>query len=112
MQIDDGTNQTQSQGGNLNTQDGADYSYLAPKDNEDFKNLFGQWVTDFHDQYLSCELGRGKQQDKEAKLQTLLFHVQARNFDNAINPDISGNLIKSIFDSTQILKNSTNNTIA
>lgn len=36
----------------------------------------------------------------------MLFHIRSFNFENYINPDITGNMIKSIIDSTEILRNS------
>lgn len=78
------------------------YKRFAPTQDEHFRDIFFEWVRDFHDQYLACE--NEAKRATELKLQVTLFHVKPNQFDTSINPDISGNLIKSIIDSTEILR--------
>jgi len=73
------------------------YQKFAPQDDNDFKQIFLEWIKDFHNDYLASE-GKG------SGLQARLFHVQADDFEDRINPDVTGNMIKSIFDSMDILK--------
>ena len=79
------------------------YAKFAPTRDDQFREIFIEWVKDFHDLYLSCDYNLNH--DKGLKLQLELFHVNGNGFENSINPDISGNMIRSIIDSTDILKN-------
>lgn len=78
------------------------YAKFAPTRDDHFRDIFREWVKDFHDHYLSNDFNLN--QDNGLKLQSELFHVKSSNFENSINPDISGNMIRSIFDSTEILR--------
>lgn len=55
--------------------------------------MFWSWMEDFHHKYLGCE------QARSAALQQTLFHVSKNDFDERLNPDVAGNMTKSIIDS-------------
>lgn len=75
----------------------AAYRELRPKDEGGYKKMFWYWMEDFHHKYLGCEKGRSSGSQKE------LFHVSKNEFDDKINPDVAGNMTKSIIDSYSIL---------
>lgn len=71
---------------------------LRPKDDHDYRQMFWSWMEEFHGRYLNCEMS------KSSALQRTLFHVQKNDFDDKINPDISGNMTKTIIDSDWIFE--------
>jgi hypothetical protein len=76
---------------------------FRPKDENDFRELFFKWLSQFHNKYLLSERVRkdektGKERGNITPLQWKLFHVQHNNFDERINPDIGGSLTKSVMD--------------
>ena len=69
MQVDDGTNQgSAAQGNNLNVnyENEEIYKKFAPSDDQDYEGIFKEWVRDFHEQYLSCEVDNKRNKMVEA----------------------------------------------
>lgn len=76
----------------------AAYIKLRPKDDLDYRKMFYAWMDQFHANYLNCEF------KKSSKIQQEVFHVCKNDFDNGINPDLSGNVTKTIIDSDLIFE--------
>ena len=73
---------------------------LRPKNDHDYRHMFWSWMEEFHKRYLNCEM------KKSHPLQQQLFHVQKNDFDDKINPDVSGNMTKTLIDSDWIFEES------
>lgn len=78
--------------------DNKDYSACAPMTDGDFKELFWDWFQMFHKEYLGVDICG---QIGPARV---LFHVNHNGFAKYINPDIEGNITRSIIDSSKVLK--------
>jgi len=71
------------------------FKQLRPKDEDSYKKMFWDWIKAFHNKYLDLKI---------TNIQTRsLFHVKAHGFEEKVNPDVSGNLTRSILDSSKIL---------
>lgn len=102
MQIEDQPIGGPAQNRTLKMENEEIYRKFAPSEDQHFKDIFTEWVRDFHQQYLSCDIDQ--KHKSEIQVQTGLFHIKANKFDNSINPDVAGNIIKSIFDSQEQLR--------
>ena len=71
-------------------------SKYRPKDEFGWKQLFHDWLYQFHKKYLAIEKGN-------TRLQQELFIVKHNQFEEMINPDIPGQMTKAIMDSYQNL---------
>ena len=67
-------------------------SKFRPKDEFGWRQLFHDWLYQFHRQYLAIE-------KNNSKLQQDLFIVNHNQFEELINPDVPGSMTKAIMDS-------------
>lgn len=69
---------------------------LAKNTEEGYKDVFKEWLRDYHYRYLAYELFKG--------FANCIFVVRLHKFDSIINPDIGGSMTKSIIDIDETLK--------
>lgn len=68
---------------------------MRPKTDDDYKGVFWQWMGAFHRRYLTSEY---------SSCASELFVIKPVAWQEHMNADISGDTIKAIMDSSEVLK--------